>query len=224
MCTATYIKDKNNRIIFTTNRDEQAARPTSPPQIHSVGDLQLLFPQDQLAGGTWVAVGQSGMISCILNGAKDELPWLGKTADKSRGQVLLDSFLFADAEDFLANGNFEKANPFTLLRIQPRQPKIFVIKWNGSKKWMEEFDANQPQIWSAYTLYPAEQRHEREIMFQNWAKNENNLEAAKIWQMHQASKSKNGLLLENSPHVNTVSTTQIKIDTDHASMHYYQMD
>ena len=66
MCTATYIKDNKGRIIFTTNRDENAARPTSPPEIHLVDGMRLLFPQDRLAGGTWIAVGESGQISCVL--------------------------------------------------------------------------------------------------------------------------------------------------------------
>lgn len=223
MCTATYLKDNQNRIIFTTNRDESAARLTSPPEIHQIGDLKLLFPQDQLAGGTWVAVGERGQISCILNGAEDEGKWLGTIAVKSRGQVLLDSFKFNSVSEFFEDDSMNDANPFTLLIIHPKSPKIEVIKWNGTKKWREAFDASQPHIWSAFTLYPKEQRKQRTDMFKKWSEDDAHLDADKVWKMHQGSKENNGLLLENSPHVNTVSTTQLVLDTDKCVMRYFEV-
>lgn len=224
MCTATYIKDKQNRIIFTTNRDENAARPTAPPQIHQVGELKLLFPQDQLAGGTWIAVGENGQISCVLNGAEGEGKWLGTIAEKSRGQVLLDSFKYNSPSEFFEDNSMQKAHPFTLLIIQPKAEKIRAIKWNGTKKWMEEFDANQPHIWSAFTLYPPEQRTERALMFNKWTQDNSHLSASEVWKMHQSSKENNGLLLENSPHVNTVSTTQVVLNNEKSEMKYYEIE
>lgn len=223
MCTATYVKDPNNRIIFTTNRDEHAARPTQAPAIHMVNDQKLLFPRDELAGGSWVAVNQKGWIACMMNGAEGEQEWLGTTAKKSRGQVLLDSFQANNALEFFAKGAFEEAHPFTLILIQPTDPLIYTLHWNGTKKWLESFDASEQHIWSAYTLYPEEQRKARSEAFQSWKKNEHNHTAEAVFQLHNSAKENGGLLLQDSGKVDTVSITQTVVDSTQSSMRYFDI-
>lgn len=224
MCTATYLKDKSGKIIFTTNRDEHVARPTQAPSIHMIKGQKLLFPRDELAGGTWIAVNEKGWIACMMNGAEGEHQWLGTSAEKSRGQVLLDSFEFNAAEAFLTNGIFEKAHPFTLLLVRPDETNIHAIKWNGSKKWSETYDANQPHIWSAYTLYPEEQRKERFERFNKWSKDQSNLQKESTFKLHHSSKSKGGLLLENSGKVDTISITQLTLDQSKCTMRYFEIE
>lgn len=223
MCTATYFKDRFDRIVFTTNRDEHAARPTKAPNIYHVNGERLLFPKDELAGGTWVAVNEKAYIACMMNGAEGEHEWLGTTAQKSRGQVLLDSFQFKSAHAFLEHGDFEAAHPFSLLLIKNGEPELFAIKWNGSEKWIEKFDADVPHIWSAHTLYPEEQRNERLARFQEWSKDTSHLQSQEAFQLHQSSKASGGLLLENSNQVNTVSVTQLLLDDSKCKMHYYEI-
>lgn len=224
MCTATFIKDKSGRITFTTNRDENAARPTAQPKIHEINGQKLLFPQDLLAGGTWVAVNENGLLCCILNGAKGEHSWLGTKAEKSRGQVLLEAFQYPSVEDYFSEKEMENAHPFTLLWISPDADDIGEIRWNGKEKWLSKVRTNQPHIWSSHTLYPEEQRLRREARFHALMTDEKYHNPEAVWEIHQSSKSENGLLLENSPHVNTVSTTQVIIDPQSAQMSYYQMD
>ncbi|WP_066757005.1 NRDE family protein [Crocinitomix algicola] len=224
MCTATYLKDKKGRVIFTTNRDENVSRPTSPPAIHNIEGQRLLFPQDQLAGGTWVAIAETGQISCVLNGAPDEVSWLGTTAKYSRGQVLLDSFKRENIQQFYQDDSIMNAHPFTLLIIPKNADKISIVRWNGKEKWIDEADANQPEIWSAHTLYPKDQRERRARIFHDWSNELHERTPNAVWQMHQSSENQNGLLLENSQHVNTVSTTQIVLGQSHCTMSYFQMD
>ena len=224
MCTATYIKDLFGKIIFTTNRDEEAARPTAAPKVHTVNGQNLLFPQDLLAGGTWVAVNGKGRICCVLNGAKGEHQWLGTKAEKSRGQVLLEAFQFSSVDEYFKEEDMRNAHPFTLLWIDHQANEIGEIRWNGTEKWLTKIPADQPHIWSAHTLYPAAQRKERETYFHDFVRQSDNQNSTAIWELHQASKSEQGLLLENSPHVNTVSTTQIIMEADRAEMTYFPME
>lgn len=224
MCTATFVRNKSNEIIFTTNRDEMAARPTDPPKLFEVDGQKLIFPQDKLAGGTWVAVSETGQISCVLNGAEEEGGWLGTTAAKSRGQVLLDSFKYPNFEEFYQDETMKLAHPFTLLIMRQDANEIQMIKWNGKRKWYVTLDASTPHIWSAITLYPESQRVQRETMFKDWTNSQTEFHAKDIWKMHQSTKEENGLLLLENDTVNTVSTTQILLSKNDVKMSYFQMD
>jgi len=68
MCTVTYIKTATG-FLLTSTRDEQAVRPTLAPKKYSVNGIDLVYPKDELAGGTWIAANNSGRYACLLNGA-----------------------------------------------------------------------------------------------------------------------------------------------------------
>lgn len=68
MCTVTYIPTKNG-FCFTSNRDEKASRETIQPTIYINNGMELIYPKDKVAGGTWVAADGKNRIACLLNGA-----------------------------------------------------------------------------------------------------------------------------------------------------------
>ena len=54
MCTVTFLPLKNDGFILTSNRDEQPNRITHPPLTVVEDETTLLFPKDEIAGGTWI--------------------------------------------------------------------------------------------------------------------------------------------------------------------------
>ena len=63
MCTVTFIKDHLGDYILTSNRDEKKIRETLLPENFQVGNHQVLYPQDKLAGGTWISMGTNGIVA-----------------------------------------------------------------------------------------------------------------------------------------------------------------
>jgi len=131
MCTVTYYPFKNN-FILTSNRDEHYKRkPALAPDSYIINSKELLFPKDQEAGGTWIAVSQTN-VSTILNGAferhKHEPPYR-----RSRGLVLLDSFKYNNLEKFSKTYDFQGIEPLHLFLFRKKQLSLF-MKYAGTEK------------------------------------------------------------------------------------------
>ena len=47
-------------FILTSNRDETPLRSTIPPKKYVEDEVELTYPKDTIAGGTWVGDGISG--------------------------------------------------------------------------------------------------------------------------------------------------------------------
>jgi len=74
MCTVSVIFPPDHPGLFrvVSNRDEQRSRPpATPPTWHAIKggstDARALWPTDTLAGGTWIAASQHGLVLAILN-------------------------------------------------------------------------------------------------------------------------------------------------------------
>lgn len=166
MCTVTFVPTQNGYIL-TSSRDEQKARPTIFPKKYSIGDKMLIFPKDELAGGTWIATDEKHRTACLLNGAFEN-HIKKERYRKSRGLILLESFAFSSINDFSNQVDLENIEPFTLLLIDSSPNLEFVeMRWDGTKKYIKNIDINLPQIWSSATLYPAEVRKKEKIGLKN---------------------------------------------------------
>jgi uncharacterized protein with NRDE domain len=72
-------------IIAAANRDEFYGRPASAPRILAEGP-RIIGPRDEMAGGTWIGVGEGGLFAGLTNRPD------GETRDpsrRSRGEVTL---------------------------------------------------------------------------------------------------------------------------------------
>ena len=69
MCTVTFLPLQNNNFILTSNRDEQRIRETIPPKKYKENGVDLFFPKDKIAGGTWIGTSSNKRLVCVLNGA-----------------------------------------------------------------------------------------------------------------------------------------------------------
>ncbi|MEM6395679.1 MAG: NRDE family protein [Bacteroidota bacterium] len=154
MCTVTYLPTGSGDFVFTSNRDEAPGRSVSELSR----DGRLILPRDQ-AGGSWIALEQSGCLACILNGAfvKHERhpPYR-----KSRGMVLIDFFSWSDTHDFWHNYDFTNIEPFTMITV--KEGGLAEGRWDGERVHFQFLDHLAPHIWASATLYDEEMRKERE--------------------------------------------------------------
>ena len=69
MCTVTYIPIGKSDFILTSSRDIPFAREKAEhPQKVQEDGVDLWYPKDGKAGGTWIGVSAKKRLICLLNG------------------------------------------------------------------------------------------------------------------------------------------------------------
>lgn len=221
MCTVTAILN-NNQLILTSNRDELIHRDTKFPIEYELNSDVLIYPQDQKAGGTWIAASQSNGIRCLLNGAFEPH---GKpiTTKKSRGLVVLDSFSYIDVDSFSRLYDFDGIEPFTLLWYNPTVIDfIDEIRWDGKKTFIRKIQVSEPLIWQSTTLYDNNTRLKRKQLFQDWIQDHKHKENFDILHFHQLKNFddlESGIRMSRGD-LKTVSITQIRVIDTSIEMKY----
>lgn len=226
MCTVSYLPHSRSKLTLTSSRDESRLRKTNPPIKQMVAGNAIYFPQDEIAGGTWIAASSNKRISCLLNGAfqnhirKDEY-------GKSRGKILLESFEFSDVDEFVNLADFENVEPFTLIFIQLNKSlKLTELRWDGFHKYYKTLDSKKPQIWSSATLYNENARKIRNQWFNDWLNNSTQLNEQNIWKFHSSSHGNDpsmDILMKRNEILQTVSITQITMNNQLLKMRYQDL-
>jgi hypothetical protein len=81
-------------LLIAANRDEMLDRPWQPPAAHWPDQPGVMGGLDTLAGGTWLAVNQAGVVAGVLNRTNALGPEAGR---KSRGALPLLAMRHASA-------------------------------------------------------------------------------------------------------------------------------
>ncbi len=69
MCTVTFLPLENNDFILTSNRDVPFARKKAEaPKIYVEDEVEITYPKDGDAGGTWIGASAKNRLICLLNG------------------------------------------------------------------------------------------------------------------------------------------------------------
>lgn len=225
MCTVTFVPNQNGYIL-TSSRDEQKIRPTSPPKLYTICGKSLIFPKDEIAGGTWIASDKKHRTVCLLNGAFENHR-KKESYRKSRGLILLESFSFSSITAFTTQIDLENIEPFTLLLIdQSNQLEFIEMRWDGEKKHIKPIDASLPHIWSSTTLYNAEVRKKREDWFEKLIVSEKNLSKETIQNFHLTKKGsdiKNNIVMEREGGLQTLSVSQIIVAQHTKEFTYFDL-
>jgi len=227
MCTLTYLPTPEG-FLFTSNRDESTARQSAVfPSLAQSNAGQLLMPLDPQGGGTWILAAENGDAACLLNGAfvkhKRELPYR-----KSRGRVIVESFNYSTVEDFLQYYNFDKIEPFTLIRVSrnPGRSTVHEIRWDSKKLSHTQMDASQPYIWSSVTLYDEQMRTKRREWFAKWLKEEPAFTAENIENFHLHGGEGDPTVdfkMTRSGGLQTISLTSMEVSYNTALVSYYDL-
>ena len=98
MCTTVLLRRPDHKwpIIMAALRDEMVDRPWLPPRRHWPDGEEVTAGLDELAGGSWMGMNDSGVVACILNRTGHLGPAAGK---RSRGELVLEALDHADAID-----------------------------------------------------------------------------------------------------------------------------
>jgi uncharacterized protein with NRDE domain len=219
MCTVTYIPQSDQQFILTSNRDENAAR--SPQNISSITQdgIQLLFPRDKGAGGSWIAISETNQVVCLMNGAFEQhRP--SPPYRKSRGIMVLEFFAFSSADEFFQSFVFQGMEPFTMIIFDDGQ--LFEFRWDGLHKHVQSLHTKGFYIWSSATLYDKAVILKREKWFAEWLTRQR-FSLDDIMDFHQNAGDGdplNDVVMNRHGLVQTVSITNIIKTNDQIQMYY----
>lgn len=217
MCTVSFLPVQDG-FILTSNRDESVSRCSLAPSLEDYKGELLIFPQDPLRKGTWIAISPfKKRAACLLNGAFSAHE-RAQNYKMSRGMLLLDSFIYPNINLFNTLVDLSGLEPFTLILIEWMNEGLsYELIWDGTNKYFRELDFRKPVIWSSATLYNTESRIKKEKLFHERFFQNSMANADEVIEFHQLQVFRN--ISENHYQVGndfqTVSISQILI-TNHS--------
>ncbi|MDO5979881.1 NRDE family protein [Flavivirga spongiicola] len=220
MCTVTIIPKANNGFVLTSNRDEAPNRVSIAPDFYITNGVKMVFPKDEVAGGTWIGLSEKNRVVCVLNGG---FKWHERKLSyrKSRGVVAKDLMIADDIEDTIETYNLQDIEPFTIIIIDWNVSlKFYELVWDGENKHFKPLPP-EPKIWSSSTLYSEDMKQERLGWFESF-KNNHALDETSILKFHKTAGSDNkdfGVVMDRGV-VKTTSITQIVKEVDSVKMVY----
>jgi len=219
MCTVTFLPLTNNNFILTSNRDEQKERETYPPKKYFEDEVEMTFPKDKTAGGTWIGTSSKNRLVCVLNGAYKKHT-RKNNYKKSRGVLAKEMLKVVDLLKHVEKLDLNNIEPFTMLIVDwDNGLNLFELVWDETKKHFTKLK-NEPQIWSSSTLYSDEIKKVRKEWFQSWtAENEFNSEQILAFHHSEIGDKEQSVLMKRS-YVETVSITSIKKENNTVEIVY----
>jgi len=130
MCTVSLIARKQGYLLGM-NRDEQLTRAKGlPPALRVVDGVKILCPSEP-AGGTWIALNDTGVTFALINWYSIRARVAGQA--RSRGEVVSSvspagSPAVADAR--LARLTIDQINPFRLIGVFPVTREVVEWRWS----------------------------------------------------------------------------------------------
>ena len=210
MCTVTFLPLGNTDFILTSNRDEQRLRETLPPKIYEEDGVEMLFPKDKVAGGTWIGASSKKRLVCVLNGGFKK----HKRKDnysKSRGLIAKELLKENRLQPYLKNLDLLDVEPFTMVIVDWNNQELNLVEvvWDAHDTHITTHK-NEPKIWSSSTLYTDEIKRLRKSWFQQWL-SENEFTSEAILKFHHSEiGDKEQSVLMKRTQVETVSITSVK--------------
>lgn len=219
MCTVTFLPLADNSFILTSNRDEQKSRETIPPKKYLEDEIELVYPKDKIAGGTWIGASSKKRLVCVLNGAfekhKRQLSY-----KKSRGVIAKEILKGDNFLDQIVSMDLHGIEPFTLVIVDWNNGlNLYELIWDEHKKQFTKLK-NEPKIWSSSTLYAPKMKETRNDWFDNWV-DENEFSTKAILEFHHSEiGDKEQSILMKRTNVQTVSITSVIKQNELVEMQY----
>lgn len=221
MCTITFFPKSSNDFILTSNRDEAPGRDTFTPEIYEEDGVQLLYPKDALAGGTWIGISNKKRIVCLMNGgfvAHERKSFYRK----SRGLVVKDLLKAENQKNEIDKYDFNGIEPFTAVLVEWKtEVQLFQLVWDGTDYHFSE-EILAPQIWSSSPLYPENLKKKREQWFSAFLLETVKPSEEELLQFHKTAGEGdlNSNLIMDRGFIKTKSITQIVRKNENVEMRY----
>ena len=222
MCTVSFVRS-GDKIILTSNRDEQVLRPAIAPKNYLVNNTNIVFPKDPRAGGTWCAVAENANVLVLLNGAYEKHQW-NPPYRKSRGLVVLDLISAQSPIQNWQSIGLDDIEPFTLVLYE--QTQLFELRWDGAQKDAAKLDTSRNYVWSSATLYPKAVRERRAQWFYRFLDANPQVDAAQMFDFHRYTENEDlqyGLVINRGEKLKTLSITQAVIEKNKVAMVHHDL-
>jgi len=220
MCTVTIFPKSNNDFVLTSNRDEAPYRKSLAPKVYSYNGIKMLFPKDEISGGTWIGVSEKNRLVCVLNGGF-ELHKRKPDYRLSRGIIAKDFLASEGIIKTIESYDLNEIEPFTMVIVEwDVHLKFYELVWDGTTRHFSKLPL-ESKIWSSSTLYDTSMKLERSQWFESFKK-EHDLNAVTLLQFHKTAGKDNkdfGVIMDRG-FVKTTSITQVKKKSDILEMHY----
>ena len=238
MCTVTFFPLNNENFVLTSTRDVPFLREKAAfPKAYKEDGVELFYPKDGEAGGSWIGSSDKKRLICLLNGGFQNHKQKDFYA-KSRGIIVKDLLKTDDISLACKEIDLENVEPFTLVIVEwDLHLFLFEFVWDGEQKHLKILP-KEPIIWSSSTLYTSEMKELRLQWFSEWI--------SKLKVQSQKSKVKSSkfkvvkdLILEfhhkagvgdpkidimmKRPKVGTVSITQVSKKEDDLQWSYEEI-
>ena len=224
MCTVTYLPLKNNNFILISNRDETPLRKTISPKMYLENGVELTYPKDELAGGTWIGTSNKNRLVCLLNGGFENHN--RKLSYKMSRGIIVKNILSADnAVTFINEFNFLDIEPFTLVLVDWKfNLETYELVWDGKTKHFNKLK-QEPKIWSSSTLYTNEMKQLRKGWFANWLSENKQFSKESILAFHKNDTLGDKEIAPKMKRtfVETVSITATEKRNEKVSMDYFDL-
>ncbi len=137
MCTVVTLRRPGHDwpLILAANRDEMAGRPWRPPARHWPDRPDVTAGLDELAGGSWLGINDSGVIAAVMNREGALGPAAGK---RSRGEIVLEALDHADAA--------EAARALAALDGAAYRPFNLIVADNRDAFWLRHAGGATPEV------------------------------------------------------------------------------
>jgi hypothetical protein len=160
MCTVVLLVRPNHAwpLIMGANRDELLTRPWKPPSRHWPDRPDVTAGLDELAGGTWMGLNDTGVVACILNRHGTLGPQDGK---RSRGELVLEALDHADARDAaaaLADVSVRAYRPFNMIIADNRDAWWLALREGATALHLERIPEGLSMFTAGERNDPAETR------------------------------------------------------------------
>jgi len=226
MCTVTFLPIGENEFILTSSRDVPFARKKAlAPKKYIEDSVELTYPKDGDAGGTWIGTSSKKRLICLLNGGysyhKSESSYKA-----SRGLIVKDLLKSDNIQVKLSAIDLNGIEPFTLAIVDWNDGlAVYDFVWTGKKKHLINIPKT-PHIWSSSTLYSDSVKKERERWFADWQKGKAQFKGEDIINFHKTAgegNPKTDVLMKREGG-GTVSISSVKKVNDSIDFYYEAID
>ncbi len=224
MCTVSIIPQGQNNFVLTSSRDEAPDRIALVPDFYNEKQVKMLYPKDEVGGGTWIGVSEKNRLICLLNGGFVKHK-INSKYRHSRGVVVKDLLACDTIETKVQAYDLNNIEPFTIVIADWNTDlKFYELVWDFNKKHFSQLPL-APKIWSSSTLYDDMMKNERLNWF-NTYKNETELTNTSMFNFHKTAGCgcKDYDVVMDRGFVKTTSITQVEKVNANVVMKQYRFN
>jgi uncharacterized protein with NRDE domain len=219
MCTLSVLR-LSNLLVITMNRDEARLRHEAGLKQQQQNGVELLYPIDGQAGGTWFGVNNHGVVLALLNRYQDPQ----SSAAPTRGNIIPQALAYGDfslVKKHLSEQNYQYYNPFDLLLIS--SDECLNLSWNG--RYLSAHNTSQPALLlSSSSLNTEAVLAKRQQCFQQWLEHTPELTPGAVLQQihlqHNPDSLGDSVLMDRS-NAHSKSICQVLLDANCCEFNYY---